>query len=138
MMVIAIKQDDLHKWWPLVSKFIKKALNHGYGEYDLDDIHTLLEDGDACLILAIQDTDIRAGIVTTIIKKPALREMVILTCGGEHLDEWLPEIMQTFDILACEQQVEVISVHGRPGWVKKLKPYGYEPAHTTVIKRLVK
>lgn len=135
-MIIAIKQDDLHKWWPLVRQFIEKALTKGYGEYDSDDIHTLLEDGKAGLILAVVGDNVAAGIVVTTIEKPALREMVILTAGGEHLDQWLPDIMGTFDVLAAEQQADVISIHGRSGWVKKLKQYGYEPIHTTVIKRI--
>lgn len=135
-MIIAIKQNDLHKWWPLVSKFIMKALHHGYGEYDIDDIHTLLEEDKAVLILAIVNEDVAAGIVATTIEKPALREFIVLTAGGEQLDEWLPEIAYTIDILAKEQQADVIAIHGRLGWVKKLKEYGYAPAYTTVIKRV--
>lgn len=135
-MIIAIKQNDLHKWWPLVKQFIEKALTKGYGEYDCDDIHTLLEDGNAILILAVVGDNVLAGIVVTMIEKPAIRELVILTAGGTHLDYWLPEIMNTFDKLAEEQQADVISIHGRNGWVKKLKQYGYNPVHTTVIKRL--
>lgn len=135
-MIIAIKQDDLHKWWPLVRQFIEKALTRGYGEYDADDIHTLLEDGNAGLILAVVNNNVVAGIVTTVIEKPALREMIIMTAGGDHLDDWLDEIMEVFDIVAKQQQADVIAIHGRAGWVKKLKSYGYEPVHTTVIKRL--
>ena len=29
-MIIAIKQNDLHKWWPYVKQFIEKALAYGY------------------------------------------------------------------------------------------------------------
>lgn len=135
-MIVAIKHNDLHRWWPLVKQFIERALTQGYGEYDTDDIHTLLETGDAILILAVVGDNVAAGIVVRLIEKPALRELIIMTCGGDHLDDWLPEIMQTFDIVAAEQQADVISVHGRKGWVKKLEPYGYAEAYTTVIKRL--
>jgi len=135
-MIVAIRQNDLHKWWPLVREFIEKALSKGYGEYESEDIHTLLEDEQATLLLAVINGKAVAGIVVTLLKKPALREMVILTAGGEHLDEWLDDIMIAFDRLAIEQMADVIAIHGREGWVKKLKPYGYEPAHTTVIKRL--
>jgi hypothetical protein len=135
-MIIAIRQDDLHKWWPQVRSFITKALTRGYGEYDDEDIHTLLEDGNATLVLAIVDNKVVAGIVTTLIEKPALRELIIMTAGGDHLDSWLPEIMDVFDKIAEEQQADAILVHGRAGWVKKLAPYGYGYVHTTVMKRL--
>lgn len=135
-IIIAIKQNDLHKWWHLIRPFIEKALETGYGEYEIEDIHTLLEDGNAGLIAVIINDKIVAGIVTTIIDKPAIRELIIVTAGGSHLDEWLDKIMNIFDILAKESQVNIISVHGRAGWVKKLEKYGYDYTYTTVIKRL--
>ena len=135
-MIIAIKQEELHRWWPLVVQFIEKAMKRGYGEYDADDIHTLLEDGNAGLILSICNKKVTGGIVTTLIEKPALRELVVLTGGGEELDEWLDEISLVLDNIAREMQADVIALHGRQGWVKKLKSYGYEPAYTTVIKRV--
>lgn len=135
-MIVAIKQDDLHKWWPLVRQFIEKSLSKGYGEYDTEDIHTLLEDGNAGLILAIVDGEVVAGMVTTIVQKPAIREMIMMTGGGEYLDKWMPEFYDEMVKLAKTCQADVISIHGRRGWVKKLQAYGFEEVHTTVIKRI--
>lgn len=135
-MIIAIKQDDLDKWWPFVSQFIEKALVEGYGEYDIHDIHTLLEDGNATLILAINDNKVVAGIIVTLIEKPALRELIGLTAGGDSMDQWLGEMSIVFDRIAKEQQADVICIHGRRGWVRKLQKYNYKEVYTTVMKRL--
>ena len=62
--------------------------------------------------------------------------MNILLIGGEDSDNWFDETMKAFAEIANEQQADVITVHGRRGWVKKLKQYGYDEIHTTVMKRL--
>lgn len=136
MNVVAIRNDQLDQCWSSVSPLLEKALQKGYGEMDTDDIHTMLEEQSAVLILAVVGDNISAAIVATLVAKPAIRELVILTAGGEELDEWLDEVMESFDILAKEMQADIIAVHGRRGWVSKLKQYGYEEVHTTAIKRI--
>jgi len=135
--IVAIHPDELNKWWPSTQPLVDKALEKGHGEMDSDDIHSMIEDGDCILILAVVGDNVAAAIVTTLVARPALRELIILTAGGCELDEWLDEVMFMFDKLAREQQAEIISIHGRRGWVGKLKKYGYNEAYTTVIKEVL-
>lgn len=134
--VIAIHKNDLDKWWPISKPFIGKALSKGYGEMDIDDAYFMIKDQDGILLLILVGDIVATAGIITIVDKPALREMLVLLVGGTQIDEWISDIMKTIDILANETQSDIISVHGRRGWVKKLNEYSYEEAYTTVIKRV--
>jgi hypothetical protein len=53
------------------------------------------------------------------------REVHIVAAGGKEVDKW----MQYLDILeafAHQQGATALRMHGRRGWQKKLKPFGFE------------
>lgn len=135
IQLVAINKITLNDFWEQLEPLVAKALEKGYGEMDTDDIHSMVED-DRAIILAGCNGDIKVAITLIIKDMPALRELVILTCGGKEIDSWLDYVMDSIYNIAKEKQADVITIHGRRGWIKKLESYGYEEQYTTVLKRV--
>lgn len=136
VVIFVVRDSNIDQWWDKALPFVNKALEKGQGQYDAEDVRSMIEEGFGVMILAYIDGDIVAAMVSILDEFPLIRQMTILLMGGDNSDEWFDETMKAFAEIASEQQADVITVHGRRGWVRKLKQYGYEEIHTTVMKRL--
>lgn len=57
--------------------------------------------------------------------------------AGDRLSHWLPNILCQFEDCARRANASRIRVHGRKGWLRKLRRFGYQPvSDDTTEKRL--
>jgi hypothetical protein len=64
------------------------------------------------------------------------RRLVVCLLGGKNLFEWCYELEKELYILAKQYQCNIISVEGRKGWERLMKPLGFVQESTTMVKRL--
>lgn len=62
--------------------------------------------------------------------------LVVCLLAGEELFEWGYELAEELEALAKAEGCQKIAVEGRLGWVKLLKPLGYEHEVTTMVRQL--
>jgi len=120
--------------WPLVAPILERALPHMSSKFSLDDIRqaTILEH----MQLWVGGKDkIDSAMVTEIINTPQSRSCVMIVGAGEGVDDWLPTCEEIHE-WAEGEGCRFIEIAGRPGWVKLMKPYGYEYSYTVIKKEL--
>ena len=62
-----------------------------------------------------------------------MRILAIPITGGDRLDEWMPEFLELMKHVARDLNcTELRGYASRDGWIRKLKPHGWEIAHTTI------
>ena len=135
-MISAIPHTQLQQIWPRVAPLLERAIKKGNGEYDLEDLHSYLEDNSHILIIAHDDQDLHAALTINLIEYPMKRILNIGTAGGEVMDEWLDEFMEVIVTLAKAHQADSIYIQGRDGWIKKMRKYYFNKAYT-VLERTV-
>ena len=64
------------------------------------------------------------------------RRLVVCLLAGKNLFEWGHELAEELEALAKKEGCQKIAVEGRLGWMKLLKPLGYEHEVTTMVRAL--
>lgn len=73
--------------------------------------------------------------VTNVMDKPNARQFHIWIAAGD-LIELMNEIYPHLEQRARELGCGIMTISGRRGWIRKLKPNGFEEAATVGVKRL--
>lgn len=133
--VTGVLSHRINEVWPAVAPIIERALEFGDGKYALTDIHRFLEE-QACQLWIIHNTaGIAGALVTQIVNYPQDRRLCFFACAGVEADKWL-HLNEVIKCYAREQGCSSVEIYGRPGWVKKMKPYGFKPIHVVLTAPL--
>jgi len=131
--VVAIPPEHIDRFWPVLEPLYEKALDKmDWDQYDTTDLHSMIEDGETIALAVAKDAKIVAALGISLVTHPLKRECVILIAGGDDIDEWLEPVNESIIALAKEQQADSIVIHGRDGWIKRLKTLGYKKRYVTV------
>ena len=122
----------LNDKWEDISPYIQKGLDFANNEMDIEDVHSMIEDGDVIPLVVSDEGLIKTVITLELVNKPAKRVLCIMTCGGHDMGLWLEEIMDTIYQIAKDQQADSISINGRQGWLKILEKYNYKHLYTVL------
>jgi len=113
----------------LARELIGKALEYD-PSYSVDDV--LGEVGEHHAELGYSENSL---VVTNIIDRPQARVFHIWIAAGD-LDELMDEIYPNLEARAREFGCTAISISGRRGWIRKLKPHGFDEVATVGVKEL--
>lgn len=75
-------------------------------------------------------------VVTDVVVYELSKRLRISYCSGEMTEETTKEALAVLESFAKSLDLSGIEIYGRQGWVKRLKPYGYEQQYAVVIKRI--
>lgn len=78
--------------------------------------------------------DYRAACVTQIVVYPQHKVCLVVALGGEGMDEWFPELMDTVEEWARQVGCRYVEEYGRKGWQKVGSKRGYEQVYTVMRK----
>lgn len=135
-----IQPHGLEFAWVEAMPWIAKALgevNHDHAE--LFHIHRGLMNG-YLQLWAIQDKAQKVHLMFlvtelhTIGEGPgAFKTLICRWAAGREMERWLDEI-EILETIAAREGYHKVEAWGRPGWVKALKPYGYQLEFVVVSK----
>ena len=128
-----VAHQDYEKYW----QWLWPALELGGSDYSAAELGEDLLSGDVLLIRIWRNKTFEGLAAARI--RPTLegRELFIMGLVGEHSDQWLAALSDTFDKLATESECVAIALEGRPGWQKKLRGIGYK-LHQVVMRKQVR
>lgn len=106
---------------------LKEAIAYGRGEFDLDDILTKAKEG-AMQIWRLPDNETIG--VTEFIHYPKKKRVRVILLAGFFSES----VVTFFEGLAKSLNYDGVELIGREGWIRKLKPYGYEKASVNLVK----
>ena len=121
-----IKIDYIHpeqvaEVWPVARIFVKLGLDHGAGEYDIDDAFMRLVNGNWALLLIHEDHIVTVAVM----EYPQFKGLLVPTIGGERYVEWREMLDDYLVKWAREQGCKQIECMARKGQVRALAHLGY-------------
>jgi len=132
--IAAITSENIPAIWSRVEKLLQKVADVSHGELTLDIIRAELMSGKCLLVTVSRGSDIVAVNTLEIHTfKTGIKALYIPITGGDELDEWLGEFLEKVKSIARDYGcTEIRGKAVRNGWIRKLKPYGWEPVHTVI------
>jgi hypothetical protein len=119
--------EHLDLFWDRLSGYLHEAAEQSHGRYRVEDIYDTLKAGRGELWVAFEDTAIIGAAVTHKVAYPQKTMLCIAFLGGrEPVEPWGTALLKLIRHYARELKYDGIEAHGRMGWAKKLKEYGYE------------
>lgn len=132
-----ILPDHLEKAWPIVAPQLQRALDESLGELSLEGVRQRLMKAKMQLWMIGDEFDEDTlGVVITQVERGEMASFLnIVLCAGDGLEEWIDHL-HVLEMFAEQQNCEYIKVHGRAGWERILKPYGYKKYSVVLSKPL--
>lgn len=135
MNLMAIRSHEIHDLWPSISPGIEKMVAKGIGLTTAHDCLCKALSGEWLVFIVLHESKVVLTALTAI-ERGHRKVFTVVGAWGEQMDEWVDEFHQGMVKIAQEQGCDSISITGRRGWVKFLKPYGFNEKMVTVVKEL--
>lgn len=120
--------------WEVCAPMIQAAIDSGDEPYQLEDIKKEIDKNQMQLWSIMSNNDkILAAFVTTIAYKD--RVLLIFFAGGEEMEKWL-SLIDELTRWGKDNGCTSCQVHGRVGWDRMLKPFGFHKKKIVVEKKL--
>ena len=112
--------------WPGVKDLLARAMKY-HRFMDVDDVLTIIREGRATLIVAVNDERIAGVAVMEIIAFPKIKVGWVMALAGERgLYQHMDQIMEWLESWCRQRGCTKISELGRPAWARVAKSRGYE------------
>jgi len=120
--------------WRFAEPYIKRALDHTFGELSVDDLRALCLSRDGQLwMMQKEDRIIGAGI-TMIVVYPQMKVCRVVTMAGSEFDEWKNMVYAHIELWAEAQGCDGMEAYVRKGFVPKLLEIGFKHRYSVVHK----
>jgi ribosomal protein L5 len=103
---------------PYVDSFVERA----NGRFDSEDVFERIKEGFWSLWIVHEKFEIRAVLMTQIIKYPKLKELQIIMCVGENHKDWYHLVNKMKDFARSSGCKKIVAIT-RPGWEKVMKEF---------------
>lgn len=135
MKISSVPKEYIQDIWPMVGKHLQKAIDKNPGLYTVDMLYADLINGAQLLWVAIDDGAIKMAATTRIVVFPSGSMMIAEWLGGDEMESWLENALETIESYANDMGCRRMEVYGRKGW-KVLKQYGWNDAAVVYRKDL--
>jgi len=122
--------------WRFAEPFVKRALDHTFGELSPDDLKNMCVRRDAQLWMIQKENRIVGAGTTTIVCYPQMKVCRIITLAGTEFDGWKDMAHAHIEIWAESNGCEAMESYVRKGFVPKLLDIGYKHRYSVVHKPL--
>jgi hypothetical protein len=116
--------------WERCRPWLEAALEHDGGHYGIDDVWDAILAGRATFWPGK-----RSAVVSQFWYFPKAKVCNHWLAGGD-MDELLNEMQPVIDDWARKAGCAEMTIAGRPGWVRAMKPHGFELIFSVIRKRL--
>ena len=132
-----IPNELVPKVWRFAEPFIKRALDHTFGELSHEDVMRMVMARDAQLwMISREDKRIVGAGTTQLINYPQMTACRIITLAGSEFDEWREEAHAFIEAWAKDSGATCIENYVRKGFVPKLKEMGYKHRYSVLHKEI--
>lgn len=129
--------SQVDRLWPDVEAKIAVALDKRPLVLGIKDVYQGLTTGGLHLWTVKNETgDIIAAATTQVLFGQLGKSLLVITCGGEGMDEWIGDFTVAWSTFAKAMGCHSIIEIGRKGWTRVLKRHGWQEYATSMIKVL--
>lgn len=131
-----LPQEAIETLWRFAEPYVKRSLDHTFGEIAAEDIKELCLRGEAQLWMIQKENRIVGAGTTTLVNYPQMRVCRIITLAGSEFDAWKDMAHMQIELWAESQGCEGVEAYVRKGFVPKLLEIGYKHRYAVVHKSL--
>lgn len=131
-----IPQQAVEGMWRFAEPFIKRALDHTFGEVSIEDMKRLCLSRDMQLWMVLKGDRVVGAGTTMIIFHPQMKVCRIVALSGADFKAWMDVAHMSIEVWAAEQGCVGIECYVRKGFVQELKEIGYKHQYSVVHKSL--
>lgn len=137
-IISAIPVELIDPIWPLVKDHLQKVIDISRGEVTLEALHKRFMKTDAILITINRGKEIVAVNTLEIrTSDDGKRSLFIPVTGGSELEMWMDQFLEVAKSIAKEHNcIRLRGLAARKGWLRKLKPLGWETIYHVVEYKL--
>ena len=137
LYISGIPSERIDEVWLECEPYIEMGNDKSRDEMSVMDIYARLSEARMQLWLIFDDDkEIISVLTTEIIEYPRKTTCRIVTLGGQDLDLWVEQLLETLEEWALENGCVAMETVCRKGFIKKLERFGYENAYTVLVKEL--
>lgn len=124
------------KLWPDLEATIEKALAFAYDDATAEQVlaKVLLEE--LYLLVITRDNKIQATATLERVQRKSGATLHCMTLGGDDLESWVDQFIDTWKVLAADLQCDRISIKGRAGWQRYAKAKGFKHMYTIMYQEV--
>lgn len=138
LTIAAVPAGLIDVLWDRIIPFMEMVEVRQPEDVDIGIYKERLEAGNYLLITISRGSEIVAiNILDVRVLDTGYRCLYIPITAGEELDVWMEEFLEVAKRVAKDYQCdEIRGIACRNGWLRKLKPYGWDTAYTTIRYKL--
>ena len=112
---------------PAVERHLAKSLEMTQGREDITSVWQRVISGEYHLWMFFDENNAAEGaLITRFEIYPLKRILNLMFIGGENIEAWHEELLETLERFAKENGCDGLEIVGRYGWKKFLKKFGWE------------
>lgn len=122
--------------WRFAEPYIKRALDHTFGEIAPEDIRQMCINTNMQLWMISKDKRLVGAGTTQIVVYPQMKAFRIVTLAGAEFDQWKDIAHMNLELFAESEGCAAIEAYVRKGFVPKLLEIGYKSKYCVMHKSL--
>lgn len=131
-----IPQEAVDKLWRFAEPYVKRSLEHTFGELSCDNIRDFCLGGDMQLWMIVKERRVVGAGTTQLVIYPQMKTCRVITLAGSEFDEWMDQAHMAIEVWADNMGCAAMEAYVRKGFVKKLSEIGYKHRYSVVHKSL--
>lgn len=135
-IIKVISAKEVAEKWPSYSIYIKKALKYNSDEFDISDILSGIFLGKYTLIVCEIDDEIGVVSIIEFFNYPKKRVCNISFLASNDTSIFKDDYLSFINTYAKNNGADSVYVHGRKGWKRFLKDYGFNEVYTVLERKL--
>ena len=130
-----VEGPDLERFWPGVNGMMEK-IPHTLGHFTAQEIQAAVYNGHMQLWGCGPRPDATLMLLTNFAFYPSKKVFQVGWGAGTFKDAMLPVLDATLNNFAAMHGCEVIEIHGRAGWMKKLAKIGFKQSKVVLSRQV--
>lgn len=123
--------------WRFAEPFIKRALDHTFGELSAENVRQMCISRDMQLWMITKGQRVVGAGTTMIVPYPQMTVCRIVLLAGSEFDQWKDMAHAFIEIWAAEMMgIDDMECYVRKGFVPKLVEMGYKHRYSVLHKKL--
>lgn len=122
--------------WRFADPYVRRALDHTFGELSSDDLKTMCMNKHAQLWMAQKGDRIIGAGTTMIVDYPQMKVCRIITLAGSDFKEWKNLAHMNIELWAEAQGCDGVEAYVRRGFIPQLLEIGFKYRYAVVHKSL--
>ena len=126
--ILELTQQQASGFWSELEPYVQRALSFDmYASTSVADLERQVKQGYARVLICARGEDLLAANVVQLFKTTiGERVLHVLATAGDESNVWLAPLIDLLNDIAATEGATAITMSGRPGWGRKLRPYGFK------------